>query len=42
MGKVKTHRIIKDLERKGIIIVEKYGNTNRIILTEKLSKILIN
>ena len=41
MGKVKTHRIVKDLERKGIIIIEKYGNTNRITLAENLSKILI-
>jgi len=42
MGKVKTHRIIKELERKGIVIVEKYGNTNRINISEKLKKILIN
>lgn len=41
MGKVKTHRIVKDLEKKGIIIIEKYGNTNRINLTENLRKILI-
>jgi len=40
MGKVKTHRVIKELQRKGIIVVEKYGNTNRIILSESLSKIL--
>ena len=40
MGKVKTHRVIKDLQRKGIIVVEKYGNTNRISLSESLSKIL--
>jgi hypothetical protein len=40
MGKVKTHRVIKDLQRKGIIVVEKYGNTNRIILSESLSRIL--
>ena len=41
MGKVKTHRIVKDLERKGIIVIEKYGNTNRINLSENLKKILI-
>jgi uncharacterized membrane protein len=40
MGKVKTHRAVKDLERKGIISVEKYGNTNRIYLTEDIKKIL--
>lgn len=41
MGKVKTHRLVKDLERKGVITVEKYGNTNRINLSENLRKILI-
>jgi len=40
MGKVKTHRVVKDLQRKGIIVVEKYGNTNRISLSESLVKIL--
>ena len=40
MGKVKTHRAVKDLERKGIIKIEKYGNTNRIFLTEDIKKIL--
>ena len=41
MGKVKTHRVVKDLERKGVIAIEKYGNTNRINLTESVSNILI-
>lgn len=41
MGKVKTHRIVKDLERKGIIFVEKYGNTNQITLNENLRRILL-
>jgi uncharacterized membrane protein len=40
MGKVKTHRAVKDLERKGIIKIEKYGNTNRLYLTEDIKKIL--
>ena len=40
MGKVKTHRAVKDLERKGIINIEKYGNTNQIYLTEDIKKIL--
>jgi uncharacterized membrane protein len=40
MGKVKAHRIVKDLEKKGIINVEKYGNTNRITLNEDVKKIL--
>ena len=41
MGKVKTHRVVKDLERKNVITVEKYGNTNRISLAENISNILI-
>ena len=41
LGKVKTHRLVKDLERKGVITVEKYGNTNRINLSDNLKKILI-
>ena len=40
MGKVKTHRLVKDLERKGVITVEKYGNTNRINLSDNLRKLL--
>ena len=42
MGKVKAHRAIKDLERKGIINIEKYGNTNRIYLEDEVKKILKN
>ena len=40
MGKVKAHRAVRDLQRKGIINIEKYGNTNRIILNEEIKKIL--
>ena len=40
MGKVKTHRAVKDLERKGVIKIEKYGNTNQIYLTDDVKKIL--
>ena len=40
MGKVKAHRAVKDLQRKGVINIEKYGNTNRIILNEEMKKIL--
>ena len=42
MGKVKTHRTIRDLARKGILSVEKTGNTNRISLNEDIRKILLN
>lgn len=41
LGKVRTHRIVKDLEKKGLITVEKYGNTNNIKLTENINNILI-
>ena len=41
MGKVKTHRSVQDLERKGIILIEKHGNTNRINLTKDIKKIFI-
>ena len=41
LGKVKTHRAVQDLEKKGIISIERYGNTNRISLTKDLKKIFI-
>jgi len=40
MGKVKAHRAVRDLERKGVIKIEKHGNTNRISLNEEVKKIL--
>ena len=42
MGKVKAHRSIQDLVRKGIVDLEKYGNTNRILLKTDVKKILDN
>ena len=42
MGKVKAHRSIQDLVRKGIVELEKYGNTNRIFLKTDVKKILDN
>ncbi|MCK4555083.1 MAG: hypothetical protein KAT83_00595 [Candidatus Aenigmarchaeota archaeon] len=36
MNKLKTHRAIKDLERKGIIKTESHGKTNRIILNNDI------
>ncbi|MFH1623045.1 MAG: hypothetical protein ABIA12_00795 [Candidatus Aenigmatarchaeota archaeon] len=39
MDKLKTHRAIKDLERKGIIVREGYGKTNRVMLTEDVRKL---
>ncbi len=36
LSKVRTHRIIRDMERKGIIRKEKYGKVNLIVLDRKL------
>ena len=40
MNRVKAHRIVKDLERKGIVIIEQNGNTNLIRLSEEVKKLL--
>lgn len=39
MNKLKTHRAIKDLERKGIIVRESVGKTNRVTLTADVKKL---
>jgi len=41
-GKVKTFRILENLKKRGIITKESYGKTNKIILNENFSKILIS
>lgn len=41
MNKLRVHRTVKDLERKNIIKVEKYGKTNRITLSEDVENILL-
>ncbi len=41
MGKVKTHRTIRDLARKGIVSVEKMDNTNLISLAKDFRKIFL-
>lgn len=41
MTKLKTHRAVKDLKNKGIIKIESYGKTNRIILTKDIKGILL-
>jgi uncharacterized membrane protein len=41
MGKVKTHRVLKDMEIKGIISIEKYGKTNRINLSEDVGNLFL-
>ena len=42
MGKVKAHRVLQDLEQKGIIKKEPYGKTNRILLDETIKKIFVS
>ena len=41
MGKVKAHRVLKDMEIKGIIYIEKYGKTNRIALSKDVKKLFL-
>jgi DNA-binding MarR family transcriptional regulator len=41
MTKLKTHRAVKELERKGIIKRESFGKTNRIILSGDIKDILL-
>ncbi|MCK5039456.1 MAG: hypothetical protein KAR87_00625 [Candidatus Aenigmarchaeota archaeon] len=41
MGKLKTHRAVEELKRKGIIKTEKYGKTNRIILEKDVADVLM-
>jgi len=41
-GKVKTFRVLEGLKRRGIVIKESYGKTNKIRLDEKFHKILIS
>jgi DNA-binding MarR family transcriptional regulator len=41
MTKLKTHRAVRDLEKKGIITRESYGKTYRVILSEDVKGILL-
>jgi uncharacterized membrane protein len=40
MTKLKTHRAVKELERKGVIKLEQYGKTNRILLRDDIKDII--
>lgn len=40
LNKVKTHRVLNDLERKGVIKREKYGKTNIIALDKRIQDLL--
>ena len=42
MSKVKTHRLLNDMERKGIIKRERYGKVNLIVLDKGLYEALTN
>jgi len=39
MTKLKAHRAVKELERKGIVKLEQYGKTNKIILAKDIKDI---
>jgi len=41
MNKLKTHRAIKNLEMKGVIKIEDYGKTKRIILAKDVKNIML-
>jgi len=41
MTKLNTHRAVKDLKRKGVIEVQPYGKTNRIILAKEVKDIIL-
>lgn len=41
MGKVKTHRVIKDLEKKQLVFLTKEGKTNRVEFTEDAKDIFL-
>ncbi len=41
MNKLRTHRAIKEMERKGIIKTESHGKTNRVILAGNVKEILL-
>lgn len=41
MGKVKAHRYLQKLANMGIVSIQRHGNTNKIILSEDIKKILL-
>ena len=41
MTKLKAHRAVKELERKGIVKLEQYGKTNRIILAKDIKEVIL-
>lgn len=41
MGKVKAHRILAKLEKRGIVASEKYGKTNMVKISDKYRKLFL-
>lgn len=41
IGKVKAHRILRKLEKKGLLKREQYGKTNMVKISEKYRKLLL-
>ncbi len=41
MGKVKAHRYLQKLSQMGLVKIERHGNTNKIVLSDDIKKILI-
>jgi len=41
IGKVKAHRILERLEKRGVLAKEQYGKTNMVKLTEKYKKLFL-
>jgi uncharacterized membrane protein len=41
MTKLKAHRAVKELERKGIVKLEQYGKTNKVILAKDIKEIIL-
>lgn len=40
MGKVKAHRYVHNLAKMGIVNIERFGNTNKIVLVDNVKKIV--
>jgi uncharacterized membrane protein len=41
MTKLKAHRAVKELERKGIVTLKQYGKTNKILLTKDIEEVIL-
>ena len=41
MTKLKAHRAVKELEQKGVVMLEQYGKTNKILLTKDIKEVIL-